>query len=151
MINRRNWISITTAGLSAAVLTPRLALAAGGIPAEADTSALIYLTPIKSDGQESRCQSEIWFARAQNSLYVVTAADAWRARAVGKGLNRTRIWVGDVGTWGSDQRYKKLPQVMASSSLVLSGSARARSFCSSRSSFRLNNCTVLFSKYSNSL
>lgn len=94
-----------------------LPLRAETLPPAAETSEVIYITPIRSDGAESRCQSEVWFARDGLSLYVVTAHDAWRAEAVRKGLTRARIWVGDVGVWkDSDGRYKTLPAVEATAS-----------------------------------
>ncbi len=75
-----------------------------------ETSDLIYLTPILSDGSESRCQAEVWFQAHEGALYVVTARDAWRAEAVRRGLNTARVWVGDVGVWSnSDGRYRQLP------------------------------------------
>ena len=102
-----------------------LPLRAQGIPDAADTSRLIYLTPIKSNGGESRCQAEIWFVRRGADLYVVTAEDTWRARAVEKGLNRARIWIGDVGVWSDDGRYKALPAVTATASVVRDGGTHA--------------------------
>ncbi|NIP13561.1 MAG: hypothetical protein GWM88_01990 [Pseudomonadales bacterium] len=82
-------------------------------------SDLIYLTPLKGDGSESSCQAEIWFARHEADLYVVTSSDAWRAQAVGLGLTRTRVWVGDVGVWSdSGGSYRSLPQIEAVASTV---------------------------------
>jgi hypothetical protein len=84
-----------------------------------EESDLIYLTPLKSDGSESRCQGEVWFARHEADLFVVTSSDAWRARAVERGLTRTRVWVGDVGVWSSSGgRYRTLPKVGADASIV---------------------------------
>ena len=84
-----------------------------------EESDLIYLTPLKSDGSESRCQAEVWFARHEADLYVVTSSDAWRARAVGLGLTRTRVWVGDVGVWSdSGGSYRSLPRIETVASTV---------------------------------
>lgn len=114
MMNRR--ASLRTLGLLAAAAA--LPVRAQTLPAAADTSELIYLTPLKSDGGESQCQSEVWFARDGLSLYVVTAHDAWRAQAVRQGLTRARIWVGNVGVWSSsDGRYRDLPMVEGAASL----------------------------------
>lgn len=83
-------------------------------------SDLIYLTPLKSDGSESRCQAEVWFASYDADLYVVTSSQAWRAQAVTQGLTRTRVWVGDVGVWSdSGGRYRALPRVEAQASIVV--------------------------------
>ena len=88
------------------------------LPAAADTSLLIYITPIRRDGAESRCQAEVWFLRRDDSLYVVTAADTWRARAVRTGLHQARIWVGDVGVWSRNREYRDLPSIRGRASLV---------------------------------
>lgn len=82
-------------------------------------SRLVYLTPLKSDGGESACQGEVWFAYAKDTIYVNTQADAWRVEAIRKGLADTRMWVGDVGMWRqADGAYKKLPKIRASGSIV---------------------------------
>lgn len=82
-------------------------------------SDLIYVTNLQSDGRESKCQSEVWFTADASRLYVVTASDSWRVRAVKKGLTRARIWVGDVGNWqNSGGKYKLLPSIEALGSIV---------------------------------
>ncbi len=82
-------------------------------------SSLIYLTPIQSNGQESRCQSEVWFTYDGDDLYVCTTVKTWRARAVARGLDRARIWVGDLGEWkGTGGKYRALPQIEAQVSVV---------------------------------
>lgn len=113
MNRREHLIALGTVMAGAA-----LPLRAQVVPPAADTSRVIYLTPIKSNGGESRCQAEIWFVHHAGAFYVVTAQDAWRARAVGQGLDRARIWVGDVGVWSKEARYKSLPMVTATASLV---------------------------------
>lgn len=82
-----------------------------GLPFTIDESALIYLTPLHRDGSESRCQAEVWFVHQGGEVMVVTASDAWRARAIKGGLSAARVWIGDVGVWNSDARYKALPSV----------------------------------------
>lgn len=111
------------AGLGAGSL-----LAAGGVAASAaraptlpdgaSDSDLIYLSPLRSDGTLSRCQAEVWFARVDQALYVVTASDAWRARAVTAGLDRAKVWIGDVGVWNDNPEYVNLPSVMTRASFV---------------------------------
>ncbi len=114
MMNRRDSLMAMAALLAGAALPAR----AGSLPAAADSSALIYITPIRSDGAESRCQSEVWFVREGDALFVVSAADTWRARAVRRGLTGARIWVGDVGVWSRQRKYRQLPSVMARAGLV---------------------------------
>ena len=75
---------------------------------------LIYLTPMRSNGKESRCQAEVWFVHEGTRIWVVTDARTWRARAIASNLRSARIWVGDVGPWSKSQRrYRGLPNVMA--------------------------------------
>ena len=77
----------------------------------ASESPLIYLSPVRSDGELSACQAEVWFATEGQDFYVVTASNAWRARAVTQGLTDTQVWVGDVGRWQrADGSYRQLPQ-----------------------------------------
>ena len=72
--------------------------------------ALIYISPLKSNGSLSHCQAEVWYVSHAGSHYVVTASDAWRAQAVEQNLATAKVWVGDVGVWDdSDGAYIKLP------------------------------------------
>ena len=92
-------------GLAIAPAIPLLARTAFGEEAEAtpsdklETSQLVYITPIKSNGEESRCKAEIWFSHHDGDVFVVTPPETWRAQAVGKGLTKARLWVGDFGVW----------------------------------------------------
>ena len=82
-------------------------------------SPLIYLSPLRSDGNLSRCQAEVWYVTHGSDMYVVTDQAAWRSRAVDQGLTQTQIWVGDVGLWEkSDGRYKSLPSLQAEASKI---------------------------------
>jgi len=92
--------------------------------AESDT---VYLTPLKADGSESRCQAEVWFVSDGADLCVVTAVGAWRARAVRSGLRRARIWVGDLGVWTrTEGRFRKLPTMEASGDFIAGTEEQAR-------------------------
>lgn len=108
--SRRRWLT----GIGAAVICGPGILGGAVAATEFDfSSQLIYLSPQKSDGSNSRCQAEIWFADVGAELFVVTARDAWRAQALRQGLPLARIWVGDVGEWGnSNGAYRQLPQLM---------------------------------------
>ena len=82
------------------------------------TSGLIYVTPLKSSGEESRCKAEIWFAYHDGACFVVTPPDAWRVRAVAQGLTRARLWVGEFGIWtDADDAFRQAPELMATASL----------------------------------
>ena len=91
------------------------------------SSDLIYLTPIRSDGSESRCQAEVWFVTDGGDLYVVTESNTWRAHAPRLGLNRARVWVGDLGEWGgTDGKYRSLPQLETVVSYVRAADVQER-------------------------
>ena len=108
--------------LAALPVLPTLSLAAGDAG-----SPLIYLSPLQSDGSLSRCQAEVWFIGDQGNYYVVTAADAWRAKAIAQGLTQTQVWVGDVGAWQSaDGKWRDLPSAMTQASLEADAVAHAR-------------------------
>ena len=121
MITRRTLLGT---GVAAVVLAP---LARGGdaLRAAMAESPLIYLTPLKTGGAESRCQAEIWFALHEGSMCLVTLSDAWRTEAIRRGLNRARIWVGDVGNWKrAGGRYRNLPVVEATASIETDAARR---------------------------
>ena len=114
---RRELLSYASASVAIGLL-PKIAVAATSLPQGTVTtltgSDLIYLTPIKSNGEESKCHAEIWFAFDGHDVFVVSASDAWRARAIRQGLVRARIWVGEFGNWKkSEGRYRSAPQFAA--------------------------------------
>jgi hypothetical protein len=91
------------------------------------SSDLIYVTPLRRDGRESTCQSEVWFVAEGRDVYVVTAHDAWRARAVKRGRTRARVWVGDVGVWKrSGGAYRKLPGMEVRGEMVADAAVHQR-------------------------
>ena len=102
---------VLVAGAAAALL-PRGAWGqASALSAETrsalDTSPLVYVSALKRDGAESHCHAEVWFVRDGESALVVTSAQAWRAQAIGKGLSRARLWVGDFGVWSGKSDYRR--------------------------------------------
>jgi hypothetical protein len=134
MLTRRRYLS---AKLAAGALALSAPLGRAALPGVVEETALIYLTPLKSDGGESRCQAEVWFVPDGNELLVVTAADAWRAEAVRRGLTEARIWIGDVGVWDSEARYRALPEVMATARLDDDPAAHAAALDKFGSKYRL--------------
>ena len=110
--------------LSGAVLLPRGpaqardAIGAGARGAIRE-SPLIYVSPLRKDGSESACHGEVWFVPDAGDVLVVTAADRWRARAIGDGLDRARLWVGDFGVWKkAGERFRSAPSFVARAELV---------------------------------
>jgi len=116
MLTRRTLIHGAMAGAGLAMLPRSHAEALGQ---SLQSSDLIYLTPIQSNGTESSCQSEIWFVWDGADIFVCTGTKSWRATAPGLGLDHTRIWVGDMGNWTrTNGRYKTLPKVEAKTSVI---------------------------------
>ena len=115
--------SILWPALAHAEATPaRATLSAAALDA-LGTSPLVYVSPLRRDGQESRCHAEVWFAGDGAGALVVTSAKAWRARAIGLGLTRARLWVGNHGEWdrsGKTQTFRDSPTFLAEASLETS-------------------------------
>jgi hypothetical protein len=64
-------------------------------------SPFVYISPLRRNGEESSCHSELWFAWLDGSVVVTVASTGWKARALAAGLDRARIWVGNHGRWKS--------------------------------------------------
>jgi len=122
-MHRRRFLEAALAISASWMLPVTRSFAAGGLSAETwdaiASSPLIYLSPIRSNGQPSACQAEVWFGSDGKELFVVTASDGWKSQAVNKGLDTARIWVGDFGTWKrSNERYKSAPNFVANAAIV---------------------------------
>ncbi|MCH7709630.1 MAG: hypothetical protein IH884_14170 [Myxococcales bacterium] len=85
-------------------------------------SKLVYISPLKSNGNESACHAEVWFGWLDGSVVINTSPDRWKARAVKQGLERARIWVGDFGPWkqmlGKNEKFRQGPQFDAKVEIV---------------------------------
>jgi hypothetical protein len=85
-------------------------------------SPYVYISPLRSNGQESRCHSEVWYGWVDGAVVVITATKSWKTRAMARGLARTRIWVGDYGRVkkliGSNDGFRSGPSFMARAELV---------------------------------
>ena len=126
-LNRRHFIK--RAGIAALGLAwalpgqPRPAIAkapAPGTPPTAllDGSPYVYISPLRSDGKESSCHAELWYAWLDESVIVTVARDRWKARALAQGLTDARIWVGDHGRWNGlfgrhNEAFREAPNFMA--------------------------------------
>jgi len=111
---RRGLLQLAGSALATAALPLR-----GATPSQAAQQALaesdlVYITPLKRDGTESRCHAEVWFAYDGHDLFVVTASTAWRSRAIAQGLPQARLWVGEYGNWQkADGKYRQGPELLA--------------------------------------
>ena len=118
MLNRRELVQFSLMAMGLAGLPKAFSAAySEEIGTQLQSSDLIYLTPIKTNGKESSCQSEIWYVWDGLDIYVCTKSKSWRARASTLGLEHTRIWIGDLGIW-TKADYKKLPRISAVSSII---------------------------------
>ena len=131
MIDRRTFL-----GAAGAVLLWPAAHALGAHHAKKETHAapdglseevlrktgFVYVSPLQKDGSESTCHGEVWYAWLDGAVVVITSRDTWKARAVAKGRNRARIWVGDHGRWkkmiGRNEAFRKAPSFDAVATAV---------------------------------
>src|SRR5262247_3112229 len=100
-LTRRELLRSGALAFGAVALLPRV-LHAAAEPAwlaAAKTSALVYVSPLKKDGAESRCHGEVWFFLDQGDVVLATSVSSWKARALGLGRKQARIWVGDFGPY----------------------------------------------------
>ncbi len=120
MIRRRRFLQ-ASAALMGYSLIPGLSIGrlyASELENGLSSSDLIYLTPIRSNGTESRCQAEVWFVYDGTDVFICTDTTSWRATAPSKGLVKTKIWVGDLGNWKKAKgKYQHLPSFMAEASI----------------------------------
>ena len=99
---------------------------ASGARAAAQSSPLIYVSPLRSDGSESRCHAEVWFVTDGGDLLIVTSSDRWRARAIDAGLLRARVWIGDHGVWTiSEESFRKSPSIDVSAGFERDAAAQS--------------------------
>ena len=85
-------------------------------------SPYVYVSPLRSDGHESACHSQLWFGWMDNAIVVSSRVESWRARCIDQGLTRARIWVGDHGIWkqpfGTNDAYRMGPSLSARASAL---------------------------------
>lgn len=128
-LTRRRFLGVALAGAGAIVASPRLAWPAepSAFEQAARTSALVYVTPLRADGSESRCHAEVWFVADGADLLVVTNRERWRAAAVSRGLTKARLWVGEHGVWKrANEAWKGSPTRDASAAIEADPKAHAR-------------------------
>jgi len=124
-VSRRAFLEAAAALGGALLLPPRAAWSAGEFRASETARAaiaespLVYIAPLRSDGSESSCHAEVWFVPDGGDLLVATTLERWRARAVKRGLDRARLWVGDFGPWKKSQgKFKTAPTFLARAEFV---------------------------------
>jgi hypothetical protein len=116
-VTRRALLQGAGYGLGTLLLPVRFAPAkeAWALPAETlealQSSQLVYVSPLNSDGGESQCHGEVWYFWDQGAVVLATSSGTWKAKALAQGLDRARIWVGDFdrGQKGSEGPFRQGP------------------------------------------
>lgn len=124
-VTRRALLSGAALSLGALALLPRRLFAAdakfdvGAAAQEALTKGkLVYVSPLKTDGRESRCHGEVWYFWDQGAVVIATATRGWKTRAVKSGRDKARIWVGDFGPYsGAAEKLRGAPTFLASAAV----------------------------------
>jgi len=85
-------------------------------------SEFVYVSPLRSSGQESQCHGEVWYGWFDGDVVLITARSTWKGRAFLRGLDRAKIWVGDHGIWkrwwGTNEDFRKAPSFTAKATSV---------------------------------
>jgi len=126
-VNRRQFIARGLSWLGAAAAAP-LALARRARAEESplrralESSPFVYVSPLRSDGSESSCHAEVWYAWIDDAVVMTVSSDRWKARAIERGLARARIWVGDHGRWkgllSNNEGFRSAPSFEAAGEKV---------------------------------
>ncbi len=110
---RRDLLVGGVVGLGVLTLLPMRSRAlelSGETRAALEQSPFVYISPLRSDGEESRCHGEVWFAFDRGSVLIVTEKSTWKSRALAAGLDQARIWVGDFGpVRRASDRFRSAP------------------------------------------
>jgi hypothetical protein len=118
LIGRRDFLRAAAALL----LAPAARAQAPALEQALETSPFVYVSPLRSDGSESRCHAEVWFGWMDGAVWIITGARGWKARALAAGLARARLWVGDLGRWkallSSNDDFRRAPSFVARASVV---------------------------------
>ena len=96
MIRRRELLGaalgllLSPASAFARAGTPRRLALAPDIESALATSPTVYISPLRSDGEESTCHGEVWYGWLDGAVVINTQATTWKARSLGRGLDRAR-------------------------------------------------------------
>jgi hypothetical protein len=101
-LTRRELLQLGVGAVTALAWPRRARAAQLGADVEAllEKSGFVYVSPLLASGAESRCHGEVWFGWLDGSVVLITSQQAWKARALERGLARARVWVGDHGRVG---------------------------------------------------
>ncbi len=83
-----------------------------------EKSRLVYVSPLDLAGKESKCHGEVWFFVDGTDVILGTDKKRWKARAISKGWDRARLWVGDFGPVAKAGKvFRDAPQFDAKASI----------------------------------
>jgi hypothetical protein len=126
-VTRRELLVSGSAALAAAALLPRALRAHEGHDhfelSQAAKDALgkgklVYVSPLKKDGTESRCHGEVWYFFDEGTVVIATATKGWKVRSAMAGSARARIWVGDFGPYsGAKEKLAAAPTFLAQATI----------------------------------
>jgi hypothetical protein len=120
-VRRRRFLAGSLLWLVGLVVAPLSARRARGevssLHGLLEHSPYVYVSPLRSDGSESHCHAEVWYAWLDEAIVMIVSADRWKARAIARGLAKARIWVGDHGRWKgliwNNERFRAAPSFEA--------------------------------------
>lgn len=133
-VTRRTLLSGAAVTLGALALLPRALRAEDAkfeLPKKTvlalEKSKLVYVSPLKSDGKESKCHGEVWYFWDRGAVVLATATKGWKTRAVKGGKSKARIWVGDFGPYSSaGEKIALAPTFLASAAVDTDSAAFER-------------------------
>lgn len=127
-IGRRQFLALTGTALLWPALPARGDEGSGAPPTKAkpldptlgkalESSNFVYVSPIQSNGEESHCHGEVWYGYLDGAAVLITSTQSWKVRALVRGLDRAKVWVGSYGRWkrlvGFNESFRKAPSFEA--------------------------------------
>lgn len=123
-VTRRALLSGGALALGALALPRRLRAAdakfalAAPVLADLAKGHLVYVSPLRGDGRESRCHGEVWYFWDKDAVVIATATRGWKARALKGGKDKARVWVGDFGQYSdAKEKLRAAPTFLASAAV----------------------------------
>jgi hypothetical protein len=139
LIDRRQFLGYGLAGSATALALPlalfpasrgRAGALSPDVAGQLRTSPFVYISPLRSDGSESKCHAELWYAWLDDAVVVTVATEGWKAQSVKRGLDRARLWVGDYGRWkgffSNNEKFRAGASFLARGEIVKNDAAIER-------------------------
>jgi hypothetical protein len=124
-MRRRQFLQRSVTWAAASLVAPLWAPRAASptsLPKALAESEFVYVSPLRSNGTESRCHAEVWYAWLDGAVVMTVSATGWKATAISRGLPEARIWVGDYGRWkgllSTNERFRQGPNFLATGERV---------------------------------